>query len=81
MSAMIEDNGAPARVLVVDDDPDMRHLLVNYLEQNDMHARPAYSRQDAAAALNGDEPNIVILDLRLGQDDGLDLLREIRARS
>jgi DNA-binding response OmpR family regulator len=81
MIAMTEDNGAPARVLVVDDDPDMRHLLVNYLEQNDLRARPAYNRQDASAALDGDEPNIVILDLRLGQDDGLDLLREIRARS
>jgi two-component system OmpR family response regulator len=28
-----------------------------------------------------EEPNLVILDLRLGQQDGLDLLREIRSRS
>src|SRR5258708_31412354 len=28
-----------------------------------------------------EEPNLVILDLRLGQEDGLDLLREIRSRS
>jgi DNA-binding response OmpR family regulator len=27
------------------------------------------------------EPNVIILDLRLGQEDGFDLLREIRSRS
>jgi DNA-binding response OmpR family regulator len=32
-------------------------------------------------ACAADEPDLVILDLRLGQEDGLDLLREIRARS
>ena len=34
-----------------------------------------------AALLADEEPSVVILDLRLGQEDGLDLLREIRSRS
>jgi two-component system OmpR family response regulator len=78
---MSEDNSRPACVLVVDDDPDMRHLVVNYLLENDLRAVPARGRQDVTDHFAQSEPNLVILDLRLGQDDGLDVLREIRSRS
>jgi two-component system OmpR family response regulator len=78
---MNDENSRPARVLVVDDDPDMRHLIVSYLLENDLRAIPARGRQDMANEFADGEPNLVILDLRLGQDDGLDLLREIRSRS
>ncbi len=71
----------PARVLVIDDDQAMRHMLVNYLEQHNMRVLSASDRQAATRQLATAEPNVVILDLRLGQEDGLDLLREIRSRS
>jgi two-component system, OmpR family, response regulator len=70
-----------ARVLVIDDDPSMKHMLVNYLEQHDMHVALASQRQDVVRQFAVGEPSVVILDLRLGQEDGLDLLREIRSRS
>ncbi len=70
-----------ARVLVIDDDPSMKHMLSNYLEQHDMRVTLASQRQDVVRQFAMDEPNVVILDLRLGQEDGLDLLREIRSRS
>jgi two-component system, OmpR family, response regulator len=73
--------GKPLRVLVVDDDPSMQKMLVNYLEQHNMHVAPAACRQDVARLLVSNEPSVVILDLRLGQENGLDLLREIRSRS
>jgi DNA-binding response OmpR family regulator len=73
--------GRPTSVLVVDDDPSMQQMLVNYLEQHNMHVRHAARWQEVARQLARGEPSIVILDLRLGQEDGLDLLREIRARS
>jgi two-component system OmpR family response regulator len=69
------------RVLVVDDDPSVQHMLVNYLEQHDMRVSSASQRQEVTRQFALAEPNIVILDLRLGQEDGLDLLREIRSRS
>ena len=75
------DGGAQARVLVVDDDPDMRRLIVNYLVENDLRAVPARGRQEMSAEFTHDEPNLVLLDLRLGQDDGLELLRDIRSQS
>lgn len=71
----------PARVLVVDDDPSMQEMLVNYLEQHNMRVLPAARRHDVARQLARAQPNVVILDLHLGQEDGLDLLRELRARS
>ena len=71
----------PTRVLVIDDDPSMQHVIVNYLEQQNMRVASAPRRQDAMRQFTAGEPNVVILDLRLGQEDGLDLLREIRSRS
>lgn len=71
----------PIRALVVDDDPAMRQLLASYLGEHDVQVQTASSRQEMVARLRAGEPHLVILDLRLGTDDGLALLREIRARS
>ena len=35
-----------ARVLVIDDDPSMKHMLLNYLEQHDMRVSFASQRQE-----------------------------------
>jgi len=67
--------------LVVEDDHTMRHLVMNYLAAHDIRAISASRRDEVAGLLVREEPNLVILDLRLGQEDGLDLLREIRSRS
>lgn len=73
--------GRTASVLVVDDDPSMQQMLVTYLEQHNMHVQRATRRHDVARQLARSEPSLVILDLLLGQEDGLDLLRELRAQS
>jgi two-component system OmpR family response regulator len=67
--------------LVVEDDSTLRHLVTNYLEDHDIRAISASRRDEVSGLLARSEPDLVVLDLRLGQDDGLDLLREIRARS
>ena len=67
--------------LVVEDDGTMRHLVTNYLEDHDIRAISASRRDEVAGLLARSQPDLVILDLRLGQEDGLDLLREIRAQS
>jgi two-component system, OmpR family, response regulator len=69
------------RVLVVDDDPDIRQMVVNYFEGHNMRAASASGRHEMARHVNGSEPDLVILDLHLGSDNGLDLLRDIRSRS
>jgi len=79
--SMNSENSQPVSVLVVDDDPAMRHMIVDYLESHDIRAAAASSGQDMARHLAGTEPDLVILDLRLGREDGLDLLRNLRSKS
>src|SRR5258708_9749006 len=75
------DSGRPVRVLVVDDDPTMREMVVKYLEDHDIIAVGASGRQEMASHLAGGDLSLVLLRLRLGQGNGLDLLRDTRARS
>jgi two-component system, OmpR family, response regulator len=80
----IEVGGAPApsaRILLVDDDPAMRQMIAAFLENHSMRVVGAACRQEMSRQLSGDEPSLVILDLQLGHEDGLDLLRDLRARS
>lgn len=74
-------NWGPARILVVDEDPTVRQTVVSYLCENNMRAVSAAGRHEMARRLTESEPHLVILDGRLGEADGLDLLREVRARS
>ncbi|WP_280950370.1 MULTISPECIES: response regulator [Rhodomicrobium] len=69
------------RILVVDDDPAMRHMLIDYFEEHDLSATWSASRQDLVRVFAGGEPSLIVLDIRLGHEDGFDLLREIRSRS
>ena len=66
------------RVLVVDDDPGMQRMVSDYLMQNDIYVAVADGGPDMRRLLAAGRFNLVILDLRLGQEDGLDLLRELR---
>ena len=70
-----------SRVLIVDDDVGMRQMLANYLAEQNMTVACAATRQDMAQQFASRIPDLVILDLRLDRDDGLDLLRDIRQQS
>ena len=73
--------GSAARVLIVDDDPAMRRMVHDYLTENNLEVDTAAGRSEMATLLQQAEYSLIILDLKLGQDDGLDLLRELRTRS
>ena len=75
---MLSDVG---HVVVVDDDPSLRQMVIRYLEDHNMPAKSASNRIELNRHFAGTSPSLIILDLRLGQDDGLDLLREIRSHS
>jgi DNA-binding response OmpR family regulator len=74
-------SGEPPQILVVDDDPVMNRMVVDYLENRNMRAISASGRQEMARLLAVGAPSLVLLDLRLGRDDEFDLLHEIRSRS
>jgi DNA-binding response OmpR family regulator len=68
-------------VLVVEDDPALQRMILNYFAENNIRTLGASGRTEMMKQLGGAEVNLVVLDLRLGQEDGLDLLREVRGRS
>ena len=68
-------------IIVVDDDPTLREMVIRYLDEHGVPTRAASNRAELHRHLEGTRPSLIILDLRLGQDDGLDLLREIRSQS
>src|SRR5215471_7223204 len=67
--------------LVVEDDPSLQRMILNYFAENNIRTHVANNRQEMLDRLGKTEVNLVILDLRLGSEDGLDLLREIRLSS
>ena len=68
-------------VLLVEDDPALQRMILNYFAENNIRTHVANNRQEMVDRLGKIEVNLVILDLRLGSEDGLDLLREIRLGS
>src|SRR5262245_42227047 len=68
-------------ILVVDDEPTLREVVVRYLEREGYRALEAGDGDEAEALVASDPPSLVILDLMLPGTDGLEVCRRIRARS
>src|SRR5476649_2272277 len=68
-------------LLVVDDDPDIRQLVEEYLGQNDFRVSAAATGAQLLATLRAGVVDLVLLDLRLQGEDGMQLLRQLRAES
>jgi DNA-binding response OmpR family regulator len=73
--------GGMARILVVDDEPIVREVVVKYLEREGHTTLEAGDGDDARALLERSEPDLVVLDVMLPGTDGLELCRWIRSRS
>jgi two-component system, cell cycle response regulator DivK len=66
------------RVLVVEDNPFGREMLCDWLDLNGFEARSACNLEDAFAAVEQEPPEVILLDVQLGSDDGLSLAAWIR---
>jgi DNA-binding response OmpR family regulator len=66
-------------VLVVDDEPSLRFLVRVNLELDGHVVREAANLGQARAELERQAPDVVLLDIHVGSEDGLELLDEIRA--
>ena len=76
-----------ARILLVDDDPDMRELVGSFLSQNDYEVLTTDSAAGLRSLLDTEAPDVVLLDYKLPetagaepQDIGLTLMPVIRQR-
>lgn len=73
--------GGKPTVLVVDDEPIVREVVVRYLQRDGFETLEASDGDAARALIETAEPNLVVLDLMLPGTDGLSLCRWIRGRS
>ena len=72
----------PARhILVVDDDRAVRELVDEYLQQHDFRVSPAASGAELMSVFRAQVVDLVLLDLRLQGEDGMQLLRALRTES
>ena len=69
------------KVLVVDDEPTIREVVVSYLEREGFTTLEAADGNRARELLETDSPDLVVLDVMLPGTDGLELCRWIRSRS
>ncbi len=70
-----------ATVLVVDDEPIVREVVVRYLARDGHRTLEAEDGETARAAIERSDPDLVVLDVMLPGTDGLDLCRWIRSSS
>jgi len=65
-------------VLVVDDEPEIRDLLVDALGDEDLLVRPAANGAEAISLANRYRPDFLVTDLLLGDCSGLDVIDHLR---
>ena len=66
------------RVLIVEDEPDIRELLVFHLEREGYHVTKSKSGAEAVRLAHASPPDLVLLDLMLPEMDGLEVCRRLR---
>ncbi|MEO7042995.1 MAG: response regulator transcription factor [Gemmatimonadaceae bacterium] len=70
-----------ATVLVIDDEPEIRHVVRSALRSTVARVLDAADGRSGLEAVRGQTPDLIVLDLGLPDQSGLDLCRAIRAYS
>ena len=68
----------PPHVLAIDDDADMRQLIAEYLGENDLRVTSVATGADMEKVLAEHAIDVVVLDLRLAGEDGMQLAKKLR---
>lgn len=71
---------ASKKILVVEDEPDIRRLIRYHLAQEHYRVLEAEDGEQALRLLQGEKPDLIVLDLLLPGMSGLELCRTLRAR-
>ncbi len=69
-----------AHILVVDDDPDIRDLVRDYLVEHELKVSTAESGSEMDRVLGTEIVDLVILDLKLPDEDGMAIARRLREK-
>jgi DNA-binding NtrC family response regulator len=68
-----------SRILVIDDDRSVRHLIAKAFDDTDVEVMPAASAEEGLRLLSGSKPDAVLLDILLPEISGLDVFDRIRS--
>ena len=69
------------KILIVDDDENIAELISLYLTKECFDTKLVYDGEDALAAFDSYQPNLILLDLMLPGIDGYQVCREVRAKA
>lgn len=72
------DFSLPDRVLLVDDERDLVQTLSERLQMRDMGSAVAYDGESALRLVQDDDPEVMIIDLKMPGIDGLEVLRKVK---
>lgn len=68
----------PLRVLIVDDDEDIRDLVATYLGAQGLVVLEACTEAEMRACVSASSPDVILLDVNLGSEDGFAIARRLR---
>jgi two-component system response regulator CpxR len=68
----------PKKILLVDDEKDFVHVLSERLQTRSMESAIAYNGEEALSILETDEPEVMVLDLKMPGIDGIETLRRVK---
>ena len=71
----------PHRILVVDDESNIRRIITSYLRREGFDAFEAADGDAALTEFDRTDPDLVVLDVMMPGRDGIEVLRDIRRRS
>ena len=77
-AAGVEASVSKLRVLVVDDDTDTRELIGSTLESHGAVVRQASTAGEAVASIQHEQPDVLIADIGMPEEDGYALIRKLR---
>ena len=66
------------RILICDDEAELRETLADYLSSRNFRVSEAADGDELGRAVREDQPDLVLLDVRMARLDGLTALRELR---
>lgn len=69
------------RILIVEDELDLAEIIADYLRKAGMEAEILSEGTHAVETILAKQPDLVVLDIMLPGKDGLDICREVRAKS
>ena len=68
----------PSKILLVDDEREFVHTLSERLQSRDLDAAVVYDGEEALSFVRSDEPEVMVLDLKMPGIDGIEVLRRVK---